>query len=64
MSETTEKDIEQFWNAVDSRTRRYALADELERQFEECYDMGEPPSCALQRHEADELLRLLRSTTC
>jgi hypothetical protein len=42
---------------------RQALANEIEKQIEEAAQMGEPPSFALQRHDADTLLNILRTGT-
>jgi len=36
------------------------MADEIEAQIEEAANMGEPPSFALARHQADWLLAFLR----
>ena len=37
------------------------LADEIDKQIEEAAEMGEPPSFALRRDQADALLALLRA---
>jgi hypothetical protein len=36
------------------------MADEIEAQIEEAANMGEPPSFALMRHQADWLVMFLR----
>lgn len=38
-----------------------ALADEIEKQIEEAAEMGEPPSFALRRDQADWLVRFLKN---
>jgi hypothetical protein len=46
----------------DRDSYRSDLADEIEKQIEEAAEMGEPPSFALRRDQADALLHYLRSS--